>query len=887
MQKFRKWVFRTFLAVALTGTVIVSVMVGYGYLKADDIKNFVIGELNQQLAVELEVGDIQFSTLSDFPKATVIFNDVRSKSKNNLQQKPLINAGTVAVSFNFQNLITGHYTIDKIRIDKAFLNLMVDADGNINYGIIETDGSQTNRRFTIDLHRVELEQAEISYFHEPSRQAYIFTVNTGNLSGTFSEAVNAIRFKGDIQTTSFSSGKYTFLQNRELALELHLELKDNNRTIQLIRGNASIDNIHFETTGQIVANEKNKSIDLRIKTGTASLDALFNMIPSHFLEPVKAYNMAGSIAMDAIISGSFSENTLPAISVDFGVTDATFSYPETNLTLRDVEMKGNFANGAKHSSQSFALRIDDFKAGIFKSEVEGNLFIENFTTPLVEVSLRSEIDLNDLAKIVVSDPTTHANGSMKIDLKFKNKLSGFRKFTIDDFISSSTQGRLEMTNASFGLKNSPLAFTHLNGQFRFNNKDLVIENFTGDVSDNDFDMKGHFGNLLAWAFLPNQPLYIDASVKSNRIDLDKLLARQDSEHETGQQLTFSGHVSYDLNIKIDHFKFRKFSADNMTGRLTQRNKILRLSSGHFSSMNGEVDIEGTINGNRKNEYTIQCSAQTKQVNIRKLFSYFGDFGQDNLTHDQLNGSVTANTTYSSNLTPDLHVDPASVVVSSDIKIDEGELIGYSPLYKLSGYIDKDELKHIRFEELTNRIEINNEVITIPHMAIASSSLDLELSGTHTFNNVIDYHVKLKLFDILNKNRKQENSTDLNGNFVKKDKENEPNLFLSLQGDVSDPSIKYDSRAVRDKIAGDFRQEKQVFKKVIKNEFGRKTDEVETKEIKPAEAEKDFVIGWDETESKKSEVVAPEAEKIQGKKNKPVKKQKDFIISWEEKKDTIR
>ena len=60
--------------------------------------------------------------------------------------------------------------------------------------------------------------------------------------------------------------------------------------------------------------------------------------------------------------------------------------------------------------------------------------------------------------------------------------------------------------------------------------------------------------------------------------------------------------------------------------------------------------------------------------------------------------------------------------------------------------------------------------------------------------------------------------EIEGIFVHDDNSGKPKLFLSMKGPANDPEIKYDTKAVRKKIASDLSQEKEEFKEVMRKEF---------------------------------------------------------------------
>ena len=89
-------------------------------------------------------------------------------------------------------------------------------------------------------------------------------------------------------------------------------------------------------------------------------------------------------------------------------------------------------------------------------------------------------------------------------------------------------------------------------------------------------------------------------------------------------------------------------------------------------------------------------------------------------------------------------------------IEDGRLVNYSPMQSLSSYLKVDDLTDIRFATLHNQIDIANQVIYIPSMQIKSSALDLQLMGTHTFKNGLDYHFTIALADLLASKFKKRN-----------------------------------------------------------------------------------------------------------------------------------
>jgi len=290
-------------------------------------------------------------------------------------------------------------------------------------------------------------------------------------------------------------------------------------------------------------------------------------------------------------------------------------------------------------------------------------------------------------------------------MQFKNTLKSFRQFTIRDFISSKTSGLLEIEDVDLQIKDNPVIYTHLNGSFKFSNKDLVVNRFTGKFAESDFSMKGYFINMLAFAFLPDEKIKIKADFISNNLKLDNLLKSTQNENGKTYHLQFSKNINFDLNLDLNNFSFNKFKAQNLQGKVMMNNQILTLKHATLLSMDGKTSLSGLIDGTNPDKFWLNCDATLTNVDIYQLFYQFGNFGQKAITSDHIRGIVNAQIFYQSTISPSLKISPESVYTYGDIVINEGELVNFKPLYKLSKFLKNKELEHVRFSTLQNQIQI--------------------------------------------------------------------------------------------------------------------------------------------------------------------------------------
>jgi hypothetical protein len=165
------------------------------------------------------------------------------------------------------------------------------------------------------------------------------------------------------------------------------------------------------------------------------------------------------------------------------------------------------------------------------------------------------------------------------------------------------------------------------------------------------------------------------------------------------------------------------------------------------------------------------------------------------------------------------------------------------------------LRDIRFQTMHNQIDIANEVIYIPVMEIKSSALDLQLMGTHTFDNELEYHFTIALADLMAAKFKRFNKGyDNQAEFgpVEDDGRGRTKVYVSLTGTVENPIVKYDKRAMREKISNDMKAQKAELKQVFKQEFNlyrsdtiKRAQQTKDKEMIKKQEQGKFVIEWDD------------------------------------------
>ena len=879
-------ILKRLLVLILAMLILISAGLFYGYLNKDSIEELIVSEINRTLDIEVAVQDIEFSIFENFPRASLKFTNLQTKEKEKGNVGHLLNAGEISVLINLYDILRKDYNIQRIILKDAFLNFVVFSDGSHNYNVLRGKKDTARKsKVKLDLQNVLFRNVQVSYLNYRTDQEYFFRVNDGRLNGAFQSESYSLDAKGGIFVELLRAGKAVVIKKRELVTEIALIVNKQNKTYTIENCKLNTSSLQFSVTGTFESKRNGLFTNLIIESEKASLAYFLELVPAEFLQPIQDYSLKGDLLFRSEIKGELSGELLPFVTFRFELERGELSDSRSEMAFNDVQFKGTFENGKLRSKKSFRLRIEDFKAHIRSGELLGNLDIEDFDHPGIKVDFSTRIELDEFNDFIKADTLQAISGYLDVDMQFQNKLKSFDKFTISDFLSSTTTGELKLNGVDVELKRSTVTYKNINGSFRFSNKDLIIDQLNGNFSGSDFDIHGEFINILPFVFRPNERIIIKADIASQLLRIEDLLMYKTTKNDTLYRLRFSPFINFDLNLDIQELSFRKFNAKKIQGKLMLKNKKIFVEDVSLNTMDGISIIDGIIDGTNSASFKLSCNAEFESVDIQKLFTEFGNFNQSSITSNNLRGSVDASIYYSSRLSPELRVDAGSIYTLATLHISNGELVNYTPLYKLSSFVKRNELEHIHFSSLKNRIRIQDRMVFIPEMDIESNTLNLKLNGNHSFDNMIDYHVQVKLAEILNRNKKETEQID--GIFEKEDPTDGANLFLRMTGNARDPQIKYDVKAVQKKLSNDFKDEGKELKDAFRKEFKFLEGEDDSELIlEEKDGQKDFLIEWEEdpTDSLIEPPVKPEKRKKKPTKKK--KEEKDFIISWDEENDTI-
>lgn len=790
----------------------------------DKIKTLAIESINERINTEIKVASIELSIWKHFPNVSVVFNQVQiANAKTYSEPGNLLEAESLSLSFRFWNLFGSDYKVRKLFVENGSLSLLRNNDDEVNYIIWKQDSTSTNQKFSLQFEHLQFDHIAFRYADQTMKTDARAQIKRLKLKGKLSEDIFDLQSEIQGHLESVKVDETHYLSDKSLNASLQLQINTQTEIVSISPSEIEIAALLLKTSGTWVYAGVGSQLTLKMEGKDMDIRSIISLLPSEMSQDLTKFDSDGDFYFNANIVGKLSKDENPDIKADFGIRKATIKQKEQKINIRNLNLEGRYHNGKRRNINSSLIDIRQFSFETSTGQSKGRFKMENLSEPFVDLKADLNLMISEVYAFVENEKLISPEGKCKGNIAVRGNFKDLSKIDKQGFKGVIASGNLEISQGAFMLKDSDIRYNNINGLLQFENNNIIVKQLMANVSGTAIELNGKLGNVFSFLAGNKQPLYIDANLKAEELNLENFIGKESKNGQETYDLEFPAHIHVNLKTSIDGFRFRAFTAKDIQGQATLQNGVFETQRLRFKTMNGVVDASGNVKQMPTGSFLIDCKAQFDKVNIRELFIAFDNFGHETITAANLQGMLTANLLFRASMKSDLNINQNDVYAITDIKIINGELINFQPLNALSRFISLDELKHIRFSELKNQIEIKQRKIFIPAMDIKSNALNLSLSGTHSFDNEVDYHINLLLNELLSKKAKRSKKENTEFGEELDDGSGGMRLYLLMTGKADNPNFIYDRKSAKEARKEVRVKEKEELRNLLRKEFKKEPD----------------------------------------------------------------
>lgn len=797
------------------------------YLYKDRIIQQFIREANKSLGTPVTIGKIDVTFLDDFPRLSIVFHDVYIEDSHP-GKYPLLTAKTISFFLDPWEVYQGSYVVQGLQVRESETNLRINKAGKTNYAIVKS-GTGGKGSISFDLKDVNLIQSTVTYIDHAVTQHHTFTSEKLLATILARGDTYSISALGDITIGQIGIGPSRFLEKKTFDVTAALDYDDLAKTLLIQPSHLVIGDNRFEVNGNYAFKEKNL-LSLHVVGQETDVQSLLALFPPETAKRFEKYESRGDVYFDATLDGEISRRQSPSFEMSFGFRDVTLIHPDYQSSIEQVTLEGSFRTPSLSAFHRAELSLRNVSATLNGTPVTGNFHLKNFDDPYVRLEFHGEPTAADALRFFPVPDLSDVTGDLKAHISMEGQIALLKNKTTAQQVK--TEGTVELDSIQFTYGKRKLRFTNLSGVLQFNNNDLAMSNLRGSFEASDFLVNGFFKNIVTYVIFDNQPVGIEADLKSHFLDVDRLFEVGFSESGTGPYVfSISPALNLNFNCQVDSLTFKKFHARNVKGDLLVKGQVAVSRNINLEAMGGSLQLSGIVDAKNAKAIDLITSASLKGIYMDSLFYVFENFQQDFISYRNLKGLVDAEISLEATLSEALRMFPETLIADASATIRKGELNEFKPLHALNKYLDDEGLNHLRFADLKNDIHIEKKTIFIPQMEIRSNVTTLVLSGTHGFDKKIDYRIIAPL-----RNKKKIDPDEAFG-AIESDLQGRSKIYLKITGTTDDYKVQYDQVAVRKKIASDIKKEVLELKEAFRLKGKKKKKELEL--------EKDDYFDWEE------------------------------------------
>lgn len=800
------------------------------YLFEDKICNAVLVEVGKEFRepVYFESADVTF--WSTFPNLAVNINDVRINDayvsfKGNQQ---LLKAKRIRLVFNPWDLWNENYRIKIIEFKQGDLNLRTAPNGENNYNVLKPTKNKSNEPLAFSIGAFRTVDFNLNYLNSENNQFVRTSLKSMNFSGNFQEDKFVVNAKGNLNLNQVKSGEIVMVSDKPVKLDLSINVNTSTKTIHIPNSKVHIAEIPFSMGG--VYSPDSMRFDLNAKElPLAEVVNKLSIQPAQ--NELAKYKGSGTVDFNLLLS-SDSNASKPNVLCNFKVTNGYLQEPLKRTKISKLSLEGSYmGNGNPKADQ---LQLNNLQFSTIAGPFSGNLDITDFMSPKILGKAKGGVDLSVLNTLFKNEFVDRIQGIAKLNTEFDVQIA-------DDIKVKKMNGSLSLNNVWFKAKGDHRTFENINGNFTLKDNHMDFVGATLSVNQSDLSLDGRFNNIYNY-FAKRGSLSVDCAIKSRRLLVEDLgkTSKEEKRMNEGKQFVLPKNIEGKVNLHAASISYESHIFENLDGFMVISAGNLNFPS--LSFRNGQADIQGNLKvaEDAPEHLLISSSLQSKNIDFKPFFKEWRDFDQTVITSNQISGLAQAEVDFNAPFDLIGGIDLNLMSVSAHVKVVNGELHHVQAFDEIANSINtkagrvvigkgnighlQEKIKDIKFKTLENTINIEHGVISIPMMKVESSAFNLDMSGTHSFRQQIDYRFQFNFRELLGEDRDAEFGTVVDDGTGFK-------IYLRMYGHIDNPTIEWDKSNRKEELKNQIAQEKATVKSILKSELGLFKKDSTVKEYK--------------------------------------------------------
>jgi len=370
------------------------------YLFPQTVTSKIKGWINGNINGNISFSGTSLSFFKKFPALTLTLYDVNLQGSAPFQKDTLIAAKELSLGIDLSSLFKSKINIDKIFLNRAFINIQVDSAGKANYSIYKgaqqsTTASSDTSGASLGIDQILIEDSHLVYndLSIPTK------INARNFnykgSGDLSKDVFTLHSHTDIGSIDFYYDNQPYVLSKKVNADLVTNINTKSLAFEFQKNDLKINQLPVQFKGRFAFIKDGYDMDFKIDSHETNLNDIFTAMPAAYLKMLDKTDVKGIGDIKIALTGKYiaKDNIKPDFSMNLMVRNGYVANKATPSPVRNLYL--NMETRLPHlNMDSLYVNVDSIYFNIDKDYFSSVIRVKGVKSPYVYAKVNTEIDMD-------------------------------------------------------------------------------------------------------------------------------------------------------------------------------------------------------------------------------------------------------------------------------------------------------------------------------------------------------------------------------------------------------------------------------------------------------------------------------------------------------------
>ncbi|MBK9421454.1 MAG: AsmA family protein [Flavobacteriales bacterium] len=753
------WIKRILLTLLVLLVLLVVAAIAIPYLYRDKIEAAVKHDVNENINATVEWGDWDLSIIRSFPNVNVAVENVRICNKAPFEGICLADIGELRATIGLFSLFESKTQILNITLVHPTIHIKVLKDGRGNWDIAKADSTNaelatdtTATRFDIALKKYSITKGRIIYDDESLPMLMDLAGLEHEGSGDFTQDDFTLKTKTTADTVNVVYGGVKYLRSAKVDITADIGMNLPGMKFTFQENDIKVNQLELGMDGWLAMPAKDIDMDLKWDMKKNDIAALLSLVPAEFATNLKGVDMSGKATFNGYVKGTYNEKNMPGFGVNINVDKGRFKYPDLPASVEDIYLDCNIQSPQGHDMDGMVVDLKRFAMNMAGNPVEARMHLTTpISDPNVDASLKADLDLASVKKVVPLPKGDELSGKIKADVKMVGRMSDVEAQRYDKFIA---EGQMALSGMQYKSDSLPYVVGINSLVLDFSPKFLAVPTFVGNLGKSDINANGRVDNYLQW-WLKDSTLTGTFNVQSKVFDLNELMGSSSTsapasgtpaaDSSAMQLIEVPKNLDLTLNAAVGQVLYDKMVLADAKGALRVHDERVDLRGLTFGLFEGLVKMDGTYNTADKVHPKFDLTYDVKGLDIKQVVDNVETVAKMAPIAKNCRGRFSTAMSLSGELDQAMSPLMNTLAGQGTLKTTNVTIEGFKPLIEISNVLKMPRLATVDVQNIDFSYEFKDGRMVTKPFDVKIDRLTANVSGSTAFaDQAIDYTMKAKV-----------------------------------------------------------------------------------------------------------------------------------------------